>query len=137
MNTFAPTASRIRRRAGVLIAAATLLALTACGGGVYVEGEVDGPPPAISLTTSVTDAQPGEVIQLAAAVTASNGIDYVDFYRIDSTRDVVLGGVTRPPARWDTTIPTNAGDSVRYYARVCDLAGYCTDSRVQTVYVYR
>lgn len=131
--------SKIRRavqgkRSFIGATAGLLLALLAgCGGGVYVE--LDGPPPDISLATSVTTALRGQPLQLVAAVSAANGVDSVDFYRLDFGRSVLLGSVYEPPAKWNTSVPFNAGSSVAYFARVCDQAGYCTSSEVATVFV--
>jgi hypothetical protein len=127
-----PVARRPGRWCGV---AATLLlaTLAGCGGGVYVEA--NGPPPDISLATSSNYAVRGQALQLVAAVSASNGVDSVDFYRIDFGQAVLLGSVYQPPAKWNTAVPVNAGTSVAYYARVCDQAGYCTSSAVETVAV--
>ncbi len=113
---------------------AALILTSGCGGGVYVE--TPGPPPEITLTTSVTDAVRGQPVQLAAAISASNGLDRVDFYRVDFGRSVLLGSVYNAQPRWDTSIPVNAGSQVTYFAQACDLAGYCTSSRPQTVFVY-
>ena len=113
---------------------AVLALASGCGGGVYVE--LDGPPPEIVLTTSVTDAALGQPVQLAAAVSAANGIDHVDFYRVDFGNSVLLGSVRNSQPRWDTAIPINAGSRVIYFAQACDQAGYCTSSSARTVYVY-
>ncbi len=119
-------------RAFLGIATGALLALLAgCGGGAYVE--IDGPPPDISLAASSNYAVRGQALQLVAAVSASNGIDSVDFYRIDYGQSVLLGSVYQPPAKWNTAVPINAGSTVAYFARVCDQAGYCTSSAVETV----
>jgi hypothetical protein len=116
------------------VAATLLLAMLAgCGGGVYVE--TDGPPPDITLATSTSYAARGQAVQLVAAVNASNGVDHVDFYRIDFGAAVRLGTVYQPPAKWLTSVPINAGSRVDYFATVCDQAGYCTDSRVESVAV--
>jgi hypothetical protein len=114
--------------AGLLLAL-----LTGCGGGVYIE--LDGPPPDISLASSVSTALRGQPLQLVAAVSAANGVDSVDFYRVDFGRSVLLGSVYEPPAKWNTSVPVNAGSSVAYFARVCDQAGYCTSSETVTVFV--
>jgi hypothetical protein len=122
------------RRAFIATTTGLLLTLLAgCGGGVYIE--LDGPPPDITLATSVTTALRGQPLQLVAAVSAPNGVDSVDFYRIDFGRSVLLGSVYGPPAKWNTSVPVNAGSSVAYFARVCDQAGYCTSSEVATVFV--
>lgn len=122
-----------------LLAASVLLALTAgCGGGVYLDATVpEGPPPAISLV-AVAPATPfrGDPVQLVATVSASNGIDYVSFYRLDYYGPSLLGTVGSPPATWGTSIPVNAGSTVSYLARACDALGKCTDSQAVTLAVY-
>ena len=119
------------------VAGALFVLLASCGGGGYVDAAVPvAPPPQISLAVSPTVAQRGEPLQLVAAVTAGNGIDYVTFYRIDYGTPVVLGSVGQPPAQWITSVPVNAGGSASYFARVHDVAGYYSDSPVVTVAVY-
>lgn len=122
-----------------LLGASLLLALLAgCGGGVYVEATVVvGPPPTITLS-AFAPATPlrGDAVQLDATVSSSNGIDAVYFYRMDFYGPTLLGSVARPPAIWNTSIPVNAGRSVSYSARACDVLGYCTDSQVVTLPVY-
>jgi hypothetical protein len=130
--TILSDSQRPRLRRGVT-AALLLVSLAGCGGGVYVEAE--GPPPDISLAASSNYAVRGQALQLVAAVSASNGVASVDFYRIDFGQPVLLGSVYQPPAKWNTAVPVNAASSVAYYARVCDQAGYCTSSAVETVAV--
>ena len=128
---------RTYRLAGLAAAASAVWALAGCGGGVYVDGSdpVYGPP-AISIAASPDVAFLGEPVRLVAAVTADNGIDYVTFYRIDFGGSTPLGTLYSPPAQLDTRIPSNAGRSVSYFARACDRAGYCTNSRAVTVAVW-
>ena len=113
-----------------------LAAVAACGGGVYVDATVPpGPPPDISIASSTDVASRGEPIRLIGAVTASNGVDYVSFFRIDFGVATPLGTIFRPPLQWDTSIPINAGNTVSYYARACDAMGQCTNSLVISVNV--
>lgn len=122
-----------------LLASVPLVAalLSACGGGLYVEasGGYGGPPPTISLTASTGVARRGDLIRLSAAISAPNGIDRVNFYRIDPGVSTLLATLNGPPAQLDTPIPVNAGNSVGYWARVCDNAGYCAESATVTVAV--
>lgn len=120
-----------------ILAALAALSLAGCGGGAYIDiGDPYGPPPDISLAIAPTSAFPGQSLQLAAAVTASNGIDYVVFYRLGGAGAIRLGSVDSPPAQWTTSVPVNAGRSVSYFATVCDLARYCTDSAVVTINIF-
>jgi len=120
----------------LLAAPAAALLLTACGGGLYLEvSDPYGPPPSISLSTSTAVAPRGDLIRLSAAVSAPNGIDRITFYRIDPGVSTSLGVLFGPPAQLDTPIPVNAGSSVGYWAKVCDNAGYCTESATVSVSV--
>ncbi|HEY1392681.1 MAG TPA: hypothetical protein VFV25_04865, partial [Methylibium sp.] len=75
-----------KRAAGAAAMVATL-GLAGCGGGAYVDvggGPSVGPPPTITLAITVpSPALPGDAVTLLADPQASNGIDYVNFYRID------------------------------------------------------
>lgn len=132
----AESALTARRSLGAL-ALAALAGLAGCGGGIYIDGgPPSGPPPEIALAAAPTNAFRGDPVQLVAAVTASNGIDYVVFYRLDPGATVRLGSVSRPPAQWDTRVPINAGPTISYYATVCDSAGLCTNSAAVTINVF-
>ena len=138
MTTSSSSPRSLARRSRLLGAALLLVLVAGCGGGVYVDATVaEGPPPSITLA-AVASATPvrGDAVQLVATVSASNGIDYVNFYRMDYYGPALLGAVGRPPATWDTSIPVNAGSTVSYYARACDALGKCTDSQVVTLPVY-
>jgi len=120
----------------LLAVPAVALLLTACGGGLYVDvSDPYGPPPSISVSTSTAVARRGDLIRLSAAISAPNGIDRITFYRIDPGVSTSLGVLYGPPAQLDTPIPVNAGSSVGYWAKVCDNAGYCTESATVSVSV--
>jgi hypothetical protein len=125
-----------RRGFAGLLGVGALALLTACGGGGDDHDDRDGPPPNISLETSVNVAQRGQPLRLIASATAANGVDHVNFYRIDFGSPVLLGRVSSPPPNWDTSVPVNAGANVRFFAEVCDQVGLCTDSNIVTVAVY-
>jgi hypothetical protein len=133
-----PVTTRMKRLtlrgAGAL---ALALSMAGCGGGLYldVSDPYVGPPPSISLTASTGIARRGDLIRLSAAVSAPNGIDRITFYRIDPGVSTSLGLLYGPPAQLDTPIPINAGGSVGYWAKVCDQAGYCSESATVTVSV--
>ena len=127
---------RSYRRIGI---AALAVLVTACGGGVYLgyAWDDDDWPPDVSIAANPGSASPGQQVTLiAAASDADSGIDVVMFFRIESG-----GGITRlatdccPPYEWVTTVPTNAGASVRYFARAFDFAGNVADSSVVEVTV--
>lgn len=116
----------------VLAGSVMLAGLAACGGG---HDDV-GPAPEVSLRVSTSVAERGEPIQLRASAYASNGMDHVRFYRLDYNGPFLLGTVWAPPPNLATSVPINAGASVSFFARACDLEGLCTDSNVATVTVY-
>ncbi|MES2889142.1 MAG: hypothetical protein V4739_14190 [Pseudomonadota bacterium] len=127
----------LARRAGFWLASAVLAtSLAACGGGGDGEYEDEGPPPQITLGSSITAGQRGQPLQLGADVSAANGIDFVNFYRIDFGTPVLIAQVTSPPAAIETAVPVNAGNTVRYFAEVCDLIGFCTDSNIVVISVF-
>lgn len=125
----------VMKRRSLAAASLAALLLTACGGGVYLDvGDgYNGPPPTISLTASTGTARRGDLIRLSAAISAPNGISRVTFYRIDPGVSTLLATLSGPPAQVDTPIPVNAGNSVGYWARICDDAGYCAESATVTV----
>ena len=137
MNWIVTSLHRFGRGLGVGAAGLVLAALPGCGGGVYVELPFDGPPPEVSLATAPSAGYRGDPVQLVAAVSASNGIDYVDFYRIDFGSSTPLGRVWNSPYRLNTSIPFSAGSSVSYFVSACDGAGFCTSSAAVTVDVFR
>lgn len=124
----APASSQTPPRHRWLSGAAALLlvALPGCGGG-DVESPA-GPPPQMSLAAAPAAAHRGNTVQLMANVTAANGIDTIDFYRVDDGKATAIGRVSGPPYQLTTAIPLNAVWSVSYYAYVCDYTGQCTSS---------
>jgi hypothetical protein len=137
--------TRQRRRAllsrFVLLAGAAVLA--GCGGGWFVAfefGDVDFDDehrPSVSLAADTSVARPGARVQLIAAATSQNGIDDVGFYRFDAGAEtsILLGADGMAPYEWSDTIPLDAGDSVRYFARATDALGRNADSDPVTITV--
>ncbi len=125
------------RRTRAALALWALLGLSACGGGVYVGWGPDGDlPPSVSLTAAVTSAAPGESIRLVAAATDDFGVDEVALWRIE--RDGSANELARDsawPWEFTTTVPADAGGSVRYFARATDDVGQQSDSGTVTVTV--
>ena len=124
--------SSVSKLARVLAGSAMLAGLAACGG----DYDEVWPAPEVSLRVSTSVAIRGEPIQLRASAYASNGMDHVRFYRLDYNGPFLLGTVWAPPPNLGTSVPINAGASVSFFARACDLEGLCTDSNVATVTVY-
>jgi len=117
---------------------AALLALSACGGGFYVEwgnGIDDLGPPSVSLVASPSTVQAGQTVLLAAAASDENGIDEVTFYRLDGSSAVLLGGDSHSPYEWSLSAPTDGRSTLRVFARATDNTGHWADSSVLTLTV--
>lgn len=125
----------VRRASGWLASAVLATTLAACGGGGDGDYEDEGPAPQITLGSSIAVGQRGQPLQLGADVSAANGIDFVSFYRIDFGTPVLIAQLTSPPAAIETAVPINAGNTVRFFAEVCDLSGFCTDSNIVVISV--
>jgi hypothetical protein len=118
----------------VIVATATL---AACGVGVSLGIGPDDDPPSISLAAAPAEAAPGERIGLVAAASDDYAIREVQFFRIDAGGDRLIGRDSGEPYALETTLPTDAGSTVRYFARAVDDAGREADSREVAVTVVR
>ena len=121
------------RRHLLVIASAT--ALAACGVGLSVGIGADDDPPSISLAAAPAEAAPGERIGLVAAASDDYRVREVLFFRVDAAGDRLLGRDSSEPYALETTLPTDAGSTVRYFARAVDDAGREADSREVVVTV--
>jgi hypothetical protein len=122
-----------------LVAAAVVLALGGCGGGVafgfgfgYCD-DCDDDPPAVSIASTMTTVEAGDEVKLVAAASDESGIDDVTFYRRDGDTEVVLGSDGSAPYEWTLT-PADAGTLVMF-ARARDDEGNRTDSTDLTITV--
>jgi hypothetical protein len=110
------------RRHLVVIASTAALA-AACGVGVSLGIGPGDDPPSVSLAAAPSEAAPGERIGLVAAASDDYTVREVLFYRIDPGGDRLIGRDSSEPYALETTLPTDAGSSVRYFARAVDDAG--------------
>ena len=127
----------LRRRATHAALWCAALALTACGGGFFVEigdGFDDGPP-SVSLAAGATSVQAGQTLNVVAAAADSNGIDEVAFYRLDGNTAVRLGSDGRAPYEWSVPVPSDGRNTLRLFARATDNFGNRADSDVVFVTV--
>jgi hypothetical protein len=122
------------RRHLVVIASTAALA-AACGVGVSLGIGPDDDPPSVSLAAAPSEAARGERIGLVAAASDDYTVREVLFYRIDPGGDRLIGRDSSEPYALETTLPTDAGSSVRYFARAVDDAGQEADSREVVVTV--
>jgi hypothetical protein len=113
----------------MLLAAAMVLA--ACEAGIYLGPDDD--PPSVSLAATASSAAPGERVGLVAAASDDYRVDEVGFYRVDAAGDTLLARDSSEPYSIETTIPTGASGSVRFFARAIDDAGQRRDSAPVTV----
>ncbi|WP_428421306.1 hypothetical protein [Methylibium sp.] len=119
-----------------LVAALCCAAVVAgCGGSVSLGFGFGDDRPSASLAVSPTSASPGQALRLVAAASDDFGVDFVEFYRVDSSGSTLLGFDGLPPYQLDTTVPANAAGSVQFFARAIDGAGQRGDSAVVTVSV--
>jgi hypothetical protein len=122
-----------RCRHFLLIAGAATLA--ACGVGVSLGIGPGDDPPSVSLAAAPAEAAPGQRIGLVAAASDDYVVREVQFFRVDSGGDTLIGRDNNEPYALETTLPTNAGSVVRYFARAVDDAGQEADSREVVVTV--
>jgi hypothetical protein len=117
------------------------LLLASCGGSIslgWAGGGFDDQPPSVSLVSSLTTAQAGQVLRLSAAAGDDYAVARVEFYRVDASGVVLrLGSDGFAPYTWDTAVPDSPNGFVRYLARAVDDAGQVTDSAWVNVAVLR
>jgi hypothetical protein len=118
-----------------LLTIACAATLTACGVGVSLGIGPDDDPPSISLAASPAEAAPGERIGLVAAASDDYVVREVLFFRVDPDGDRLIGRDSSEPYALETSLPTDTGSEVRYFARAFDDAGQEADSREVTVSV--
>jgi hypothetical protein len=121
-----------RRRAWSVLC--SVLLLGACGGGLYIDFE-DDEPPAVELAVDRTSAQAGQTVQLTAAASDDDGIDWVFFYRLDGSVAVRVGDDGRRPYQAVAVVPSDGRSELRLFARAYDWSGNRTDSAVVSVAV--
>jgi hypothetical protein len=125
------------RRYFLAIASASAATLAACGVGVSLGIGPDDDPPSVSLAAAPSEAAPGERIGLVAAASDDYVVREVLFFRVDPGGDRLIGRDGSEPYALETSVPTDAGSEVRYFARAVDDAGQEADSREVTVTVAR
>lgn len=119
-----------------LVAATTLtLALTACGGGLFLAiGDFDGFAPSVTLTSAASSVRAGDVVRFAAAAADESGIDHVAFHRLEPDGGLVLLGTdTREPYEWTAIAPDDGRAALELFARARDGSGREADSAVVSV----
>ena len=115
---------------------AALLALAACGGGLYLNygfGSDGDRAPDVSLAVSPDAASRGQTVQLVAAASDDFGVARVDFYRVDGAVATLQGSDRSAPYQLNTIVPASAGSSLQFYARATDDAGQSRDSALVSI----
>jgi hypothetical protein len=125
-----------RRLACVLLPACML---AGCGGGfsLYYGGDYDGWAPSVSLAAAHNTVVAGQMVRLVAAAADENGIEYVEFYRLDGGAAVLLGSDPTPPYEWDAVAPDDGRALLRVFARATDRAGNWADSNTVSISIVR
>jgi hypothetical protein len=125
------------RRVGAARWAAVLpaLLLAACGGGfsLYIGSDYDLSPPSISLAAPQSSVVAGETVRFVAAAADENGIDFVEFFRLDGSRSELLGTDRAEPWEWNAVAPSDGRSRLSVWARAFDRAGNRADSAVVDV----
>ena len=125
----------IRRVLALALASALAAGLPGCYGSLSFGIGPDDDPPSVSLAAAPTTAAPGERIGLVAAADDDYAVREVQFFRIDVGGSTLLGRDSSAPYALETTVPTGASGTVRYFARAVDDAGQDSDSQEVVVTV--
>ena len=125
-------AARAAARAAVL---AAVLAVAGCGGGIWVGiGDDFDDPPAVSLTASAGSAPAGVSINLLAAAADDDGVEVVEFYRVDGGGGAQrLGSDFQSPYELTVVVPTDGRGVLQVFARAYDFDGNAADSDVLAI----
>jgi len=134
-----PTTAIMRRpatrRAAALAVACALL--SACGGGFslyYSDSDhFDVRPPSVSLAAAQGNVIAGRTARFVAAAADENGIEFVEFFRLDGGSAVLLGSDRTQPYEWDVLAPADGRGSLSVFARATDRAGNSADSSTVSV----
>lgn len=100
--------------------AAVALWLSACNVDLALGIGPDDDPPSVSLAAAPSSGAPGERIGLVAAASDDYAVREVQFWRVDSDGDTLLGIDSDAPYALETALPANAVGTVRYFARAID-----------------
>jgi hypothetical protein len=106
-----------RRTARWRIASALLLPaflLAGCG------GTFDDEDPEVTLGVTPTTAAPSATVTLIALATDDGSVSEVEFYRVTATGNVLLATLREQPYQIETTLPSDATDTVSFFARAID-----------------
>ena len=131
-----PLQRRVVPAAVRAVAVASMLALGACGGGIYWGfGDVDDSPPSVTIATAATSVQAGQSVRFVAAASDVNGIDEVVFYRVDTVSSVEVGRDDSAPYEANVVAPADGRTSLAVFARAVDNTGNHADSSTVSVTV--
>lgn len=139
MSTAAFEPRAAARFALAIIMMASALLLSACGGGFnlyysYSDGDpFDVRPPSVSLAAAQTSVIAGQTAQFVAAAADENGIEFVEFFRVDGAGAVLLGSDRTEPYEWAVLAPADGRGSLSVFARATDRAGNSADSSTVSV----
>ena len=130
-----------RRSVRALVATAALLLMSGCGGGFSLyygygdDGFFDVRAPSVSLAAAQASVVAGQTVLFVAAAADENGIEFVEFYRLDGGTAVLLGTDRSDPYEWNVVAPTDGRGSLSVFARATDRSGLWADSSTVSVTV--
>lgn len=112
-----------------------VLSLAGCGGNIefgFGTG-FDDDEPTVTVVASDTSVQAGESVRFVAAAADANGIDRVEFYRVDDSGSVLVETDETEP--YDVTIvaPDDGRTTLRVFARAIDFADNEGESQIVSV----
>jgi hypothetical protein len=130
--------SRALRLRFAILACATALLDSACGGGVafvsFKSGGGGDEPPHVSLTSSTSVGRAGDPVRLTAAASDDFGVDRVELFHAESGGSATRLATDRSaPYAFDVVLADSGAGQARYFARAVDDVGQSTDSETLAI----
>lgn len=133
---FHPCRARLSAGARAIVLG-TAVAVTGCGGGIYIGGEIgdDDDPPRVTLGLVPATLPGGTAVTLTASASDDSGfVEQVDFFIVIGGQRRFLGADLTRPYDITVTLPDVPRDTpVEIFARAYDGWGQRGDSAVAAV----
>jgi hypothetical protein len=110
--------------------AVAVLAMSGCGGGVFISFSdgFDDSAPSVSLAAASTRVPAGRAVQFVAAASDESGIDHVELMRLDGGVPVFAARDAEAPYEFSIAAPADGRDTLVVFARAIDNEGSSADS---------